>query len=142
MLLNQRTNQATADRCRCFSLLRRGLGFRGLEGAGEGGHFDGCIGGLSTLVTQGTASAVESLLLVVGGEHAEDDRHLLCGIEIGAALCGIVADIVEVRRSATNHTANHDDSVEASYARQLGGSIGEFDCAGNGIDVHCIVGIT
>ena len=66
------------------------------ETAREVGHLDGGFGCFGTLVAQGSACAVECLLLVVAGEDAEDDGHLLGGIEVGTALGDIVAHIVEV----------------------------------------------
>jgi hypothetical protein len=74
---------------------------------------------------------VERLLQVVGSQHAEDDGYVLGGVEVSAALCGAVTDVVEVRRAATNDAADHDDGVIASGACHLGCTEGQFDSTGH-----------
>ena len=89
-------------------------------------HLDGGFGGFSTLVAQGTSGPIKGLLLIIGGEDAEDDGHILSGVEVGATLGGVVADVIEVRRATTDNTADHDDGIVPSSARHLGGTEGQF----------------
>ena len=82
-----------------------------LAGPRYGSHLDSGLGCFGTLVAKGSPSSVERLLLIVGGDHAEDDWHILGGVEDGAALGGIVAHIAEVRRATAYHAAYHDYGV-------------------------------
>ena len=66
-------------------------------------HLYGVNGAFVALVAILAAATVESLLAVVGGEQAVDDRYLACGVETSDAVSNTLADIVEVRSLTANH---------------------------------------
>lgn len=76
-----------------------------LEEAGvEGGY-----SGFAAFVAEAASGAVEGLLEVVDGEHAEDYGGVAKGVEHGYSLGGVLADVVEVGGVATYHTSDDDD---------------------------------
>ena len=89
-------------------------------------HLDSGFGGFGAFVAQGTSGPIKGLLLIIGSKDAEDDGHILGGVEVGATLGGVVADVVKMRRATTDDTADHDDGIVPSGTRHLGGTEGQF----------------
>ena len=87
---------------------------------------------------EAAAGAVEGVLLVVDGEHSEDDRYVAVGVEGGDALGDAVADIVEVGCAAADDAAEDDDGVVEACLDELRGGEGEFDGAGDAVDVDVV----
>ena len=93
-------------------------------------HFDSVDSALVTLVAQLAAAAILRLLEVVGGEKSVDDRDFLCGIEARNTVGDTLADIVEVRSLATNHTTQDDDSIVAAIEHHLMGAVDKLGSYG------------
>src|SRR5690606_38924042 len=72
---------------------------------------------LFSLVPMLAAGAVFGLLDVVGGEHAEDHRFARDQVCLGDAVGYGLADIIEVRCLALDHTSEANDGVDISLAR-------------------------
>ena len=109
---------------------------------GEVRHLDSSFGGFGALVAQATPGAVECLLLVVTRQNTEDDRHLLCGIQVGTTLGHTVADVIEVRCSATDDTSDDDNGVVASTAGHPCGAIGQFNSTRHVCYGDVLMGVT
>src|SRR5690606_33863593 len=72
---------------------------------------------LFSLVPMLAAGAVFGLLDVVGGGHAEDHRFARDQVCLGDAVGYGLADIIEVRCLALDHTSEANDGVDISFAR-------------------------
>ena len=112
------------------------------DGSGGLGGADSGLGGLGAFVAQSATGTVEGLLLVVGSEHTEDDGHLLRGVKDGAALCGIVAHIVEVGSAASNHASYHYHGVKLAATRHQRCREGEFHSSRNSLHGDAFPAIT
>ena len=66
----------------------------------EVNHHDSGFGGLGALVAEGTAGAVNGVLLGVDGEDPEDYGGITVGVEGGDSLGYALAYVVEMGRSA------------------------------------------
>ena len=64
-----------------------------------------------------SSDAVEGLLLVVDSENTEDDRYVTFGIEMCDSLGDTLTDIIKMRCSPADYTAQNYDSVRTTATR-------------------------
>src|SRR3954447_26047475 len=73
------------------------------------------------LARSGESAAVERLLLVVAGEHAEPYRDAGVQGDTGEPVGGRLADVVEVRRPPADDDTEGDDRVVSLLRERLHG---------------------
>src|SRR6478672_7336419 len=101
-------------------------GAQGLAGGqGGGGRLVALV-----LLRPREAGAVERLLVVVAGEHAEPDGGLVVQRDPGQAVGGGVADVAEVRGPAADHDAEGDHRV-VPLGGERGGDHRQLEGAGH-----------
>ena len=93
-------------------------------------HLDGSYGTFVTFVSVFSATTVEGLLEVFGGDESVDHGLGLFGVQTSESVGGALTDIVEVGRIATNDASDGYDGIDL-LLRQLGGAIDEFETAGH-----------
>ena len=101
-------------------------------------HLDSVNGTFVALVAILAAAAVESLLLVVVGEQALNDRYLACSVESGDAVCHSLADIVEVRSLTAYYAAQYYHSVVAAVQYHLVGAVYQLKATRNCLYVYVL----
>lgn len=90
---------------------------------------DGGFGGFGAFVAETASGAVEGLLLVVDGEHAEYYRAFGVEVELGESVGDCAAYVVEVGCVAPDYAAYYYHCVEEWLKACCG--VGQFDCAGH-----------
>lgn len=107
------------------------------SGFGEANHVDCSFGSFGAFVAESSSGAVESLLLVVDGEHSEYYGTLGVEVELSHAFGHALAYVVEVGCIATDYASDYYYSVEQRL--QACGGVGEFDSAGHFKHLVCDV---
>ena len=87
----------------------------------EIGHTYGRHSRLRAFIAQLPAGTVEGLLQILDGKHSEYHRCLSAGVEHGCSLRGNLADIIEVRRIATDDATDHDHGPDVGHALESHG---------------------
>ena len=87
--------------------------------AGELDHLDGGEGAFGAFVPEASTGAVCSLLMIVGGEDAEDDGNITVAIEQRNALGDTLAYVVEVRCTAAYDASEDNDNVVGAAFDEL-----------------------
>ena len=87
--------------------------------ASELDHLDGGEGTLGAFVAEGAAGAVCGLLMIVGGEDAEDDGYVAVAVEQRNALGDALAYVIEVRRATADDAAEDDDNIVGAAFDEL-----------------------
>ena len=101
-------------------------------------HLEGVDAALITCGAEFATTSVHCLLMIIGGQQSKDHRNVLCGIESGDAKGDALADIVKVRRVATDDAAQDDDGVETIVLAQLLCAIDELEAAGHSLDMDVL----
>ena len=103
-------------------------------------HLDRRAGGVVALVALVAARALERLLLVLHGQHAE--RAWNPGLELSLldAVRGRRADVVVVIGLATDHDAEADDAGITAGVRTRLRRQRQLECAGNVVHVNAALG--
>ena len=106
----------------------------------QGDHFDGGRGGFVAFIAELAAGAVEGLLLVVRGQHAESDGHVPAELHLLYAHGDALAYEVEVAGVALDDAAEHDDGIDVGVFGEVLGAHGEFESTGHPFDADLFVG--
>lgn len=87
--------------------------------AGELDHLDGGEGTFGAFVAKASAGAVCGLLMIVGGEDAEDDGNVAVAIEQRNALSDALAYVVEMWCAAAYDASEDNDNVVGAAFDEL-----------------------
>src|ERR1700730_700631 len=112
-----------------FNMTLDGTGYSGPQALVEVRHLDRVEGRLVALVAGGTPRAILRLLVVVGGEHAEDDRN--AGVEAHPEdpLLGGGGDEGEVVGLAPDHRPDAHHGVDGPRGGEPARRAGQFEGA-------------
>lgn len=95
------------------------------------GHLYRSNGELCAFVADATACAIQGLLMRIDREDTVDNGHIFGGVEVRQTLGCPLADVVEVRRVATDDTAQNDDSIDMAIVHHLRRAKDEFKTTGD-----------
>ena len=108
--------------------LLKGIGSDG-SGFGEADHVDCRFGRFGAFVAEPASGSVDSLLLVVDGEHSEYHRAFGIEVELCHAFGDALAYVVEVWGVAADYASDYYYGVEHWLQASCG--VGEFDSSGH-----------
>ena len=108
--------------------LLKGIGSDG-SGFGEADHVDCRFGRFGAFVAEPASGSVDSLLLVVDGEHSENHRAFGIEVELCHAFGDALAYVVEVWGVAADYASDYYYGVEHWLQASCG--VGEFDSSGH-----------